>query len=77
MAPAFLFVLYLLHDFLRQFFLNSGEETHMQERFGALHILINNIERGGMPVVHGSYDLEVNRDQWDLEMDITLKGHRL
>ena len=46
----------------------------VQERFGALHILINNIERGGMPVVHGSYDLEVNREQWDLEIDTTLKA---
>jgi 3-oxoacyl-[acyl-carrier protein] reductase len=46
----------------------------LQERFGALHILINNIERGGMPVVHGSYDLEVNREQWDLEIDTTLKA---
>ncbi len=46
----------------------------VQERFGVLHILINNIERGGMPVVHGSYDLEVNREQWDLEMDTTLKA---
>jgi 3-oxoacyl-[acyl-carrier protein] reductase len=46
----------------------------VQERFGALHILINNIERGGMPVVHGSYDLEVNREQWDLEMDTTIKA---
>jgi len=46
----------------------------VQERFGALHILINNIERGGMPVVHGSYDLEVNREQWDLEVDTTLKA---
>jgi len=46
----------------------------VQERFGVLHILINNIERGGMPVVHGSYDREVNREQWDLEMDTTLKA---
>jgi 3-oxoacyl-[acyl-carrier protein] reductase len=46
----------------------------VQERFGALHILINNIERGGMPVVHGSYDLEVNREQWNLEIDTTLKA---
>ena len=46
----------------------------VQGQFGALHILINNIERGGMPVVHGSYDLEVNRAQWDLEMDTTLKA---
>jgi 3-oxoacyl-[acyl-carrier protein] reductase len=46
----------------------------VQDRYGTLHILINNIERGGMPVVHGSYDLEVNREQWDLEMDTTLKA---
>lgn len=46
----------------------------VQERFGALHILINNIERGGMPAVHGSYDLEANREQWDLEIDTTLKA---
>ena len=46
----------------------------VQERFGVLHILINNIERGGMPVVHGSYDREVNREQWDLEMNTTLKA---
>lgn len=46
----------------------------IRERFGALHILVNNIERGGMPVVHGSYDLEVNREQWDLEFDTSLKA---
>jgi len=39
---------------------------------GSLDILINNIERGGMPVVHGSYGLAVNRDQWQREMDTTL-----
>jgi 3-oxoacyl-[acyl-carrier protein] reductase len=46
----------------------------VQDNYGALHILINNIERGGMPVVHGSYDLEVNKGQWDLEMETTLKA---
>jgi 3-oxoacyl-[acyl-carrier protein] reductase len=46
----------------------------VQDKYGALHILINNIERGGMPVVHGSYDLEVNRGQWDMEMETTLKA---
>ncbi|GBE13656.1 3-oxoacyl-[acyl-carrier-protein] reductase FabG [bacterium BMS3Abin13] len=40
--------------------------------FGGLHILVNNIERGGMPVVHGSYEREVNRGQWQLEMETTL-----
>jgi 3-oxoacyl-[acyl-carrier protein] reductase len=42
----------------------------VRERFGRLHILINNIERGGMPVVHGPYVPE----QWDLEMATTLKA---
>jgi len=37
---------------------------------GPLHILINNIERGGMPIVHGPYTPE----QWDLEMDTTVKA---
>jgi 3-oxoacyl-[acyl-carrier protein] reductase len=44
---------------------------------GCLHILINNIERGGMPVVHGSYVREVNREQWQLELDTTLLAKRL
>jgi len=42
--------------------------------FGALHILINNVERGGMPVVHGSYDHEHNREQWDIEITTSLKA---
>lgn len=37
---------------------------------GSLHILINNIERGGMPIVHGAYTPE----QWTLEMDTTVKA---
>ncbi|MFP4307577.1 MAG: SDR family NAD(P)-dependent oxidoreductase [Desulfococcaceae bacterium] len=40
------------------------------DRFGGLDILINNIERGGWPVVHGAYV----RDQWDLEMATTLRA---
>ncbi len=59
--------------------LTSADQTRqllaeVKSRYGALHYLINNIERGGMPVVHGSYDLEVNRDQWQLEFDTTLKA---
>jgi len=46
----------------------------IRARFGTLHILVNNIERGGMPVVHGSYDKKVNKGQWGLEMDTTLKA---
>lgn len=42
------------------------------ERFGRLDILINNIERGGWPVVHGQYD----QQQWDLEMETTLRAKR-
>lgn len=40
--------------------------------FGSLHVLVNNIERGGMPVVHGSYCRPVNAEQWQLEMETTL-----
>lgn len=42
----------------------------VRDRFGALNIMINNIERGGMPIVHGPYTPE----QWDLEMTTTLKA---
>jgi len=42
------------------------------ERFGRLDILINNIERGGWPVVHGQYD----QQQWDLEMETSLRAKR-
>ena len=41
-------------------------------RFGRLDILINNIERGGWPVVHGAY----TRQQWDLEMETTLRAKK-
>jgi len=41
-------------------------------RFGRLDILVNNIERGGWPVVHGPYV----RAQWDLEMETTLRAKR-
>ncbi len=40
--------------------------------FGGIDILVNNIERGGWPAVHGPY---TNR-QWDLEMATTLKAKR-
>ncbi len=40
------------------------------DRFGRLDILINNIERGGWPVVHGAYESR----QWDLEMATTLRA---
>jgi 3-oxoacyl-[acyl-carrier protein] reductase len=42
------------------------------DRFGRLDILINNIERGGWPVVHGPYV----QPQWDLEMETTLRAKR-
>jgi 3-oxoacyl-[acyl-carrier protein] reductase len=44
----------------------------IQDRFGSLDILVNNIERGGWPAVHGRYVEE----QWDLEMATTLKAKR-
>lgn len=40
------------------------------EHFGRLDILINNIERGGWPIVHGRYTC----DQWDLEVSTTLRA---
>ena len=46
--------------------------VEIKKNFGSLDILVNNIERGGMPVLHGSYRREVNREQWQLEMDTTL-----
>jgi len=42
----------------------------VMDRFGRLDILINNIERGGWPVVHGPY----TPGQWDLEMATTLRA---
>ena len=51
--------------------------TAVEKKVGALHILINNIERGGMPVVHGSYDRDVNCDQWQLELNTTLLAKKL
>ncbi len=42
----------------------------IKDRFGRLDILINNIERGGWPVVHGRY----TQKQWDLEMATTLRA---
>ncbi len=46
----------------------------VRDTFGSIDFLINNIERGGMPVVHGSYEHEHNREQWDLEIATTLKA---
>lgn len=45
---------------------------HLQAEFGVLHVLVNNVERGGMPVVHGSYSRPVNAEQWQLEVETTL-----
>ena len=42
------------------------------DQYGRLDILVNNIERGGWPVVHGPYVPE----QWDLEMATTLRAKR-
>jgi len=46
----------------------------LSQRIGYLDYLVNNIERGGMPVVHGAYHLEHNRNQWNLELDTTLRA---
>jgi 3-oxoacyl-[acyl-carrier protein] reductase len=44
----------------------------IDREFDCLHVLINNIERGGMPVLHGGYQRPVNQGQWQLEMETTL-----
>ena len=44
----------------------------IEREYGRLDIFINNIERGGWPTVHGAYV----EDQWDLEMETTLKAKR-
>ena len=44
----------------------------IETKFGKLDILINNIERGGWPSVHGEY----TEEQWDLEIETTLKAKR-
>lgn len=49
-----------------------GLVDDVSKQFGGLDILINNIERGGWPVVHGPYV----QDQWDLEMATTLRAKR-
>jgi 3-oxoacyl-[acyl-carrier protein] reductase len=62
----------ILHTDLRQSDQTAAAVGSAVERFGRLDILINNIERGGWPVVHGPY----TRRQWDLEMETTLRAKR-
>lgn len=50
----------------------AGFIKELITRFGRLDFLINNIERGGWPVVHGPYI----QDQWDLEFATTLRAKR-
>lgn len=48
--------------------------TMVKKEFGSVNYLVNNIERGGMPIVHGSYDNEQNSQQWELEINTTMKA---
>ncbi len=41
------------------------------KKYGKIDILINNIERGGWPIVHGK---KYSKRQWDIEVDTTLKA---
>ena len=50
----------------------QGLADFVKDRYGRLDILVNNIERGGWPTVHGAYVEE----QWDLEIETTLKAKR-
>ena len=62
------------HMILKTNLLNTdaikGLVDQVVDRFGQLDILINNIERGGWPIVHGAY----TEDQWDLELATTLRA---
>lgn len=55
---------------------NTDEISRMMEQvihhYGRLDILMNNIERGGWPIVHGAYTPQ----QWDLEMETTLRAKK-
>jgi len=44
----------------------------IHSHLGGLDILINNIERGGWPQVHGEY----TQDQWDMEVATTIRSKR-
>ena len=48
--------------------------AEVEAGLGGLDLLVNNIERGGMPVLHGGYHREINHEQWQLEMDTTLRA---
>lgn len=50
----------------------SSLMNKIEKKLGHIDILVNNIERGGWPVVHGQY----TREQWDLEMATTLRAKR-
>ena len=60
---------------------SEGEVARMAEeiasRYAAINILVNNIERGGMPVVHGAYSLPHNSGQWELEFATCLTAKML
>ena len=48
--------------------------SRIAQEWGGLDIVINNIERGGMPVVHGDYSRPVNHGEWELELDTTVRA---
>jgi 3-oxoacyl-[acyl-carrier protein] reductase len=50
----------------------KGLIEQILQKFGRLDILVNNIERGGWPIVHGPY----SQAQWDLEMETTLRAKK-
>ncbi|MEN8141075.1 MAG: SDR family oxidoreductase [Thermodesulfobacteriota bacterium] len=47
--------------------------ARIKKEYGGLDILVNNIERGGMPLVHGPYTPE----QWELELATTITAKHL
>ncbi len=59
---------------LRQVSEVEGLAETISKETGYVDFLINNIERGGMPIVHGSYGKAHNKEQWNLEFDTTVKA---
>ncbi len=48
--------------------------SQIAREWDGLDIVINNIERGGMPVVHGDYSHAINQQQWQRELETTLQA---
>lgn len=64
----------LMEADLRQESAVAALAARIAQEWGRLDIVINNVERGGMPVVHGDYSRPINAGQWEREWETTLKA---